>query len=102
MDFENILDVMSRGFPQIRICLFFFLHHHDISIMCIAYFGKQKLFLLNPIFFLTLSEKFYRDVRLHFLKLFAKIVLQKKNKIKCFAMRESSPKLAQAHLSSKP
>ena len=22
--------VMSRGFPQIRICLFFFWHHHDI------------------------------------------------------------------------
>ena len=48
---EVLVIVMSRGFPQIRFCLFFFFasswhQHHRIACFC-----PQKLFLLNPILF---------------------------------------------------
>ena len=36
-------------FPKLELPVILFLHHHDIMHHCIAYFGQQKLFLLNPI-----------------------------------------------------
>ena len=41
---HNKLFVMSRGFLQIRFCLFCFLHHHDISIIASHVFGNKNYF----------------------------------------------------------
>ena len=45
--------------------------------MRIAYFGNKNYFIKPYFILLKLSEKFYRDSRLRFQKLIAKIVLQK-------------------------
>ena len=59
-----------------------------------------KTIFIKPYFILLkLSEKFYRDSRLPFLKLIAKIVLQKKM---FWEFERVAQNLAQAHLTSKP
>ena len=41
----------ARGFPQIRFCLFFFWHHHDISIIA-SHVLATKIIFIKPYFIL--------------------------------------------------
>ena len=61
----------APGFsPKLDLLVILFLHHHAHRI----FLATKKLLLLNPILILQkLSEKFYRDSRLYFQKLFEKI-----------------------------
>ena len=71
--------VMSRGFPKLEFACFSFCIIMTSASCASHFFLATKILFIKPYFILlNLSEKFYRDGRLRFLKLIAKSICKRK------------------------